>query len=204
MIQFFLKGGVFMYPILLCSILSLGFFIYKLITLKREKIIPSKLVAESVKLFKEKRYDEVYSLAIQNPSPLSKILIAIVKNIGQGKTHVKESVEEVGRMEVIELESYVDYIGTIAGVATLLGLLGTISGLIKIFSIIGVEPVVNPAKLAGGISEALNTTAFGLVVAIPSVIFHRYLESRVNKLVVEMESMAITLIDIAESKNYEL
>ncbi|MCX7990433.1 MAG: MotA/TolQ/ExbB proton channel family protein [Proteobacteria bacterium] len=204
MIQFFIKGGVFMYPILLCSVLSLGFFIYKLITLKREKVIPSKLVEESVKLFKEKRFDEVYSLATKNPSPLAKILMVIVKNIGQGKTHIKESVEEVGRMEVIELESYVDYIGTIAGVATLLGLLGTISGLIKIFSIIGVEPVVNPAKLAGGISEALNTTAFGLVVAIPSVIFHRYLDSKVNKLVAEMESMAVTLIDIAESGENEL
>lgn len=203
MIQFFLKGGIFMYPILLCSVLSLSFFIYKLLTLRREKVIPPKLVEESLRLFKDKKFDEVYSLAVQNPSPLSKILIAIVRNIGQGKTHIKESVEEVGRMEVIELESYVDYIGTIAGVATLLGLLGTISGLIKIFSIIGVEPVVNPAKLAGGISEALNTTAFGLVVAIPSVIFHRYLDSRVNKLVAEMENMAITLIDIAESKKNE-
>ncbi len=204
MIQFFLKGGVFMYPILLCSILSLGFFIYKLITLKREKIIPSPLVNEAVRLFREKRISEVYNLATKYPSPLSKILMVIVKNIGQGKTSIKESVEEVGRMEVIELESYVDYIGTIAGVATLLGLLGTISGLIKIFSVIGVEPVVNPAKLAGGISEALNTTAFGLVVAIPSVIFHRYLDSKVNKLVAEMENMAITLIDIAESSSDEL
>lgn len=204
MIQFFIKGGVFMYPILLCSILSLAFFIYKLITLKREKIIPSTLVTESIKLFRERRFDEVYSLAIKHPSPLAKILMVIVKNIGQGKTHIKESVEEAGRMEVIELESYVEYISTIAGVSTLLGLLGTISGLIKIFSIIGVEPVVNPAKLAVGISEALNTTAFGLVVAIPSVIFHRYLDSRVNKLVAEMESMAITLIDIAESGKDEL
>ncbi len=204
MIQFFMKGGVFMYPILLCSILSLGFFIYKLITLKREKIIPSPLVNEAVKLFKEKRISEVYSLATKYPSPLAKILMVIVKNMGQGKSSIKESVEEVGRMEVIELESYIDYINTIAGVSTLLGLLGTISGLIKIFSIIGVEPVVNPAKLAGGISEALNTTAFGLLVAIPSVIFHRYLDSRVNKLVAEMENMAITLIDIAESSSDEL
>lgn len=200
MVQFFIKGGIFMYPILLCSILSLGFFIYKLLTLKREKIIPSKLLEESIRLFKEKKYDDVYDLALKNPSPLSKILLTIVKNIGHGKTYIKESVEEVGRMEVIELESYVDYISTIAGVSTLLGLLGTISGLIKIFSIIGVEPVVNPAKLAGGISEALNTTAFGLMVAIPSVIFHRYLDSKVNKLVAEMENMAITLIDIAESE----
>ncbi len=203
MIQFFLKGGFFMYPILLCSILSLSFFIYKLITLKRERVIPSKLVEESIKLFKERRFNDVYNLATKNPTPFSKILMAIVRNIGQGKTQIKESVEEVGRMEVIELESYVDYIGTIAGVATLIGLLGTISGLIKIFSVIGVEPVVNPAKLAGGISEALNTTAFGLVVAIPSVIFHRYLDSRVNKLIAEMENIAITLIDIAESGDNE-
>lgn len=198
MIDFYLKGGIFMHPILLCSILSVTFFIYKTITLKREKIIPKKLVDEALSLFKERRFPDVYSLCAKYPTPMAKILMVVAKNVGKGKTSIKESVEEVGKLEVIELESYIDYIGTIAGISTLLGLLGTISGLIKIFSIIGVEPVVNPAKLAGGISEALNTTAFGLTVAIPSVIFHRYLDSKANKLVAEMENTAIMLIDIAE------
>jgi len=198
MIDFYLKGGVFMHPILLCSILSLAFFIYKAITLKQERNIPKALVDEATRLFKEKRHKEVFSLCAKYPSPMAKILMVVAKNAGKGKTSIKQSVEEVGKLEVIELESYIDYIGTIAGISTLLGLLGTISGLIKIFSIIGVEPVVNPAKLAGGISEALNTTAFGLTVAIPSVIFHRYLDTKANKLVAEMENTALMLIDIAE------
>lgn len=201
MIDFYVKGGIFMHPILLCSILSVTFFIYKVLMIRRERVIPTKLIEDAVNLFKEKRFNEVYSLCTKYPSPMAKILMVVAKNVGKGKTSIKESVEEVGRLEVIELESYIDYIGTIAGVSTLLGLLGTISGLIKIFSIIGVEPVVNPARLASGISEALNTTAFGLVVAIPSVIFHRYLDSKVNKLVAEMENTAIMLIDIAEGEN---
>lgn len=200
MIDFYLKGGIFMHPILLCSILSVTFFIYKMFTLKRERNIPTPLVTEATKLFKEKRYKEVFSLCAKYPSPMAKIFMVVAKNIGKGKTNIKQSVEEVGKLEVLELESYIDYIGTIAGVSTLLGLLGTISGLIKIFSIIGVEPVVNPAKLAGGISEALNTTAFGLVVAIPSVIFHRILDSKATKLVAEMENTAVTIIDIAEEE----
>lgn len=198
MIEFYLKGGIFMHPILLCSILSVTFFIYKAITLRRERIIPQKLVDDAVTLFKENRISDVFTLCAKYPSPMSKILMVVAKNKGKGKTSIKESVEEVGKLEVLEMESYIDYISTIAGISTLLGLLGTISGLIKIFSIIGVEPVVNPAKLAGGISEALNTTAFGLTVAIPSVIFHRYLDSKANKLVAEMENTAIMLIDLSE------
>lgn len=199
MIEFYVKGGIFMHPILLCSIFSLGFFIYKAITLKKGKIIPAPLMGAALSSFKERRFEEVLPLCAKYPSPMAKILMVVIKNIGKGKTHVKESVEEVGRLEVIELESYIDYIGTIGGVSTLLGLLGTISGLITIFSVIGAEAVVNPNKLAGGISEALNTTAFGLVVAIPSVIFHRYLDSKANKLVAEMENAALTLIDVSES-----
>ncbi len=198
MIEFYLKGGIFMHPILLCSILSVAFFIYKAIMLREQRNIPQQLFDEAVKLFREKRYKDVYSLCSKYPSPMAKILMVVAKNAGKGKTSVKESVEEIGRLEVLELESYIDYISTIAGISTLLGLLGTISGLIKIFSTIGVEPVVNPAKLAGGISEALNTTAFGLAVAIPSVIFHRYLDTKANKLVAEMENKALMIIDIAE------
>lgn len=200
MIDFYLKGGIFMHPILLCSILSLTFFVYKTITLKKERNIPSQLINEATKLFKEGRYQDVFSLCAKYPSPMAKILMVVAKNVGKGKANIKESVEEVGRLEVLELESYIDYISTIAGVSTLLGLLGTISGLIKIFSIIGVDPVVNPAKLAHGISEALNTTAFGLTVAIPSVVFHRYLDTKANKLVAEMENTALMIIDISEDK----
>lgn len=196
MIDFFLKGGIFMYPILLCSILSLWFFIYKLLILKTDKNIPPQLVNDAKKLLIEKKYDEIYKLCVKYPSPLAKILLVISKNHEKNRGHLKELVETAGKTEVLELEKYIEAIGTIAGISTLLGLLGTISGLISIFSTISLDPVVNPAKLAGGISEALNTTAFGLVVAIPSVAFNKFLESKVNKLVANLEHISSEFIDL--------
>ncbi len=196
MIDFFIKGGIFMYPILLCSILSLWFFIYKLLVLKKDRNIPPKLVNESKKLLLEGKLEELYKVSVKYPSPLAKILIVISKNYNRDKSSLKEAVEIAGKAEVLELEKFIDAIGTIAGISTLLGLLGTISGLISIFSTISLDPVVNPARLAGGISEALNTTAFGLVVAIPSVAFNKYLESRVNKIVTELEQVTAELIDL--------
>lgn len=196
MIEFFTKGGIFMYPILLCSLLSLWFFIYKLLVLKKDKNIPPNLVNEAKKFLIEGNFDELYKSCIKHPSPLAKILIVISKNYDKDKNSIKEAVEIVGKAEILELEKFIDAIGTIAGISTLLGLLGTISGLISIFSTISLDPVVNPARLAGGISEALNTTAFGLVVAIPSLAFNKYLESKVNKIVTELEQISAEFIDL--------
>lgn len=197
MINFFLKGGIFMYPILLCSILSVWFFIYKLLVLKKEKNIPSRLIEEASIYFKEKKFEEAYKVCMRYPSSLAKIIMLIAKNNDKDREYLKEVVEISGKAEVLELEKYIGAIGTIAGISTLLGLLGTISGLISIFSVISVDPVVNPAKLAGGISEALNTTAFGLVVAIPSVAFNKYLESKVAKMITILEETATMFIDLA-------
>jgi biopolymer transport protein ExbB len=200
MINFFIKGGIFMYPILLCSILSLWFFIYKLMVLKEDRNIPRQLVNEAKKYLIEKKFDDIYKLCVKYPSPLAKILIVISKNYDKDRTSLKELVEVVGKAEVLELERYIEAIGTIAGISTLLGLLGTISGLISIFSTISLDPVVNPAKLAGGISEALNTTAFGLVVAIPSLAFNKFLESKVSKLVTNLEMISSEFIDIVSGE----
>jgi len=200
MIDFFIKGGIFMYPILLCSILSLWFFIYKLMVLKEDRNIPRQLVNEAKKYLVEKKFDDIYKLCVKYPSPLAKILLVISKNYDKDRTSLKELVEVVGKAEVLELEKYIEAIGTIAGISTLLGLLGTISGLISIFSTISLDPVVNPAKLAGGISEALNTTAFGLVVAIPSLAFNKFLESKVSKLVTNLEMISSEFIDIVSGE----
>ncbi len=200
MIDFFVKGGIFMYPILLCSILSLWFFIYKLMVLKEDRNIPRQLVNEAKKYLIEKKYDDIYKLCVKYPSPLAKILLVISKNYYKDRASLKELVEVIGKAEVLELEKYIEAIGTIAGISTLLGLLGTISGLISIFSTISLDPVVNPAKLAGGISEALNTTAFGLVVAIPSLAFNKFLESKVSKLVTNLEMVSSEFIDIVSGE----
>ncbi|MCX7769566.1 MAG: MotA/TolQ/ExbB proton channel family protein [Proteobacteria bacterium] len=201
MIEFFTKGGIFMYPILICSIMSLWFFIYKLLILKKDKNIPPNLVNEAKRLIIEGKFEDIYKVCVKYPSPLAKILIVISKNLDKDRGTIKELVEIAGKTEVIELEKYIEAIGTIAGISTLLGLLGTISGLISIFSTISIDPVVNPARLAGGISEALNTTAFGLVVAIPSLAFNKYLESKVNKIVAELEQVSAEFIDLISKES---
>jgi biopolymer transport protein ExbB len=199
-IDFFRKGGLFMIPILVCSVVAVGFFIYKLMTLKREKIMPPNLVRDAKEIMTAQRYDEIGPLCARYPSPLAKILLVIVKNIGRDIKKIKESVEEVGKLEAIEMGRFIEALSTIAGLSTLLGLLGTVSGLIKIFSTIGIEQVVNPSSLATGISEALNNTAFGLIVAIPSVVFYRYLDSKYTLLSAELENAASNFVDLAPHK----
>src|SRR3989338_8064088 len=143
-VEFFVKGGIFMYPIALCSIISLGIFMERLWSVRRKKIIPNTFLEKGEAL--------------------------------------KGVMEEAGRKETVRLFKNVEALSTIASISTLLGLLGTISGMIKIFAVISQQTVVNPTTLAGGISEALNTTAYGLTVAIPTIIFYKYLYSKINVL----------------------
>jgi biopolymer transport protein ExbB len=109
---------------------------------------------------------------------------------------MKESIEEIGRHQVHDMERYLNTLGTIAAITPLLGLLGTVIGMIKVFSVITAQGVGNPTVLSGGISEALITTAAGLSVGIPSLMFHRYLRGRVEELVVSMEAEAIKLVEV--------
>jgi len=137
---------------------------------------------------------------------IANIFLEAIKNYGRERNHIKEVVEEVGRREIASLEKYISALATIANVSTLLGLLGTISGMIKIFSVIAIQPVVNPSSLAGGISEALYTTAFGLTVAIPTLVFHKFLSSKIDSITIEMEENSINLIKLLTTgrKEYEV
>lgn len=200
MLDFIIKGGVFIYPIIICSIISLTIFMEKIWSLKRNRVIPVTFLDTIERLLKKEDIAEALKLCGENSSSISRIFSAGIKNYGKRREIIKERIEEVGRREAVVLGRYVEALATIASVSTLLGLLGTIAGMIKIFSVISLQSVVNPSTLAGGISEALYTTAAGLTVAIPTLIFYRYLSSKSNSLIVEMEECSAQMVELIKEK----
>ncbi len=189
-----------MYPILLCSITALAIFIERLWNLRQAQVIPRDLVSNVEDLIRREKIHEAAMLCQNNRSSLAQIFLIGIKNFGRTREAIKEHLEEVGRQEVASLGRFVEGLGTIAGISTLLGLLGTISGMIKIFSEISNQAVVNPGSLAGGISEALITTYAGLSVAIPTIVMYKYLQSKSNALILEMERRSIRLVDLLKEK----
>jgi len=195
---FIQKGGVFMYPIILCSVVSLAIVFEKLWVLRKSRIMPDGLPESIEELIKEGRISEASALCYRENTAFSRIALKAIRNANQDRELLREVVEESGKLEVKEMEKYLEGMSTIASVSTLLGLLGTISGMIKIFSVISLEKVVNPANLAGGISEALYTTAAGLTVAIPTVVLYKYFYSRTRKFATEMEQGIFNIVKLLE------
>jgi biopolymer transport protein ExbB len=186
-VEFMRKGGFFMYPILLCSIVGLAIFLQKMWILRTKRINPQGFLNNLYKLISVGKIGEATELSVANDSPISRIAAAALMNSDKPKEELREEIEEAGRKEAQELERYIEGLGAISNVSTLLGLLGTISGMIKIFKVISEQPIVNPPSLAGGISEALYTTAFGLLVAIPAYIAYKYTLGKAGELTSIME-----------------
>ena len=201
MIDFFIKGGIFMYPILLCSITSLAIFIERLWNLRHSQVVPLDFVQDVEALIRRGNIPDAVMRCQHNRSSIARILLTGIKNFGKRREVIKEYLEEVGRRESSSLERFVEGLGTIAGVSTLLGLLGTMSGMIKMFSIISTQTVVNPASLAGGISEALITTYAGLTVAIPTIVMYKYLQSKTSALILEMEEHSLRLAELLKEES---
>jgi len=189
-----------MYPILLCSITAVAIFFERMWNLRRDYVVPRDFVEEIKALVSNRKIPEAKMRCQLNKSTIARILLVGIKNFGKRREIIKEYLEEIGRQESASLERFVEALGTIAGVSTLLGLLGTISGMITIFSVISSQAVVNPASLAGGISEALITTYAGLTVAIPSLVMYKYLQSKTNALILEMEQHSIHLVDLIKEE----
>ena len=196
MFEFLGKGGLFMVPILLCSITALAIFVERLFSLGRRRVVPAELVRRAEALIVDQDLAGAAELLRRSRTAIARVLTAGLRVSGQRRDIVKDHLEEAGRQEAAGLERFVDTLGTIAGVSTLLGLLGTISGMIEIFSVISTQSAVNPGTLAGGISEALITTLAGLSVAIPTIVMHRYLLNRVNALTLEMERLCTRFMDL--------
>jgi len=189
-----------MVPILLCSITALAIFLERVWQLRRTKVVPPDFIHEVEALIRRGNIPDALMLCQNNGSSIARIILIGLKNAGKRRESIKEYLEEVGRQESALLERFVEGLGTIAGVSTLLGLLGTISGMIKIFSVISTQNVVNPGLLAGGISEALITTYAGLTVAIPALVMYKYLQSKADALILEMEGHSIRLVELLKEK----
>jgi biopolymer transport protein ExbB len=170
-------------------------------SLQKRKIIPQQqMVAQIWQWAQESKLSGERIKELRDGSPLGRILAAGLMNANMTREVMKESIQDAGRHVVHELDRYLNTLGTIAVISPLLGLLGTVIGMIKVFSVITDVGVGNPGELAGGISQALITTAAGISVAIPSVIFHRYFRGKVNSLVVDMEQESLKLVDVLHSK----
>ena len=184
-----------MLPIIICSVLSLAISLERAVTLRASKVSPSELMSSVWLWIKSDQMTNERMSDIKNSSPLGAIIIAGLNSASLSRERMQESIEEAAATVVHELERYLTALGTIAAITPLLGLLGTVIGMIKVFTAIMLEGSGNAAVLAGGISEALITTAAGLFVAIPTLIFHRYFHRKVDSLVLEMEQQAVKLVD---------
>jgi len=196
MIDLMMAGGWIMIPILLCSVAALAICVERSWSLRRSRITPKHLVAQVWSWIKNNQLDKNRLKQLKESSPLGEILAAGLVNHAHGRETMKESIQEAGRHTVLQLEKYLNTLGTIAQITPLLGLLGTVIGMIKVFTVITVQGTGDASALAGGISQALITTAVGLAIAIPALVFYRFFERRVDELVTEMEQEALKMVEV--------
>ena len=196
MFELIRAGGFLMWPILACSIISMAIISERFCSWRETKIAPTNLVANVWQWHKSDQLDAVRIQALRTNSPLGMILAAGLLNRKHSREIMKESIEEVGRLVAHGLERFLNTLGTISSITPLLGLLGTVIGMIKVFTVITSHGIGDPSILSEGISEALLTTAAGLSVAIPSLMFYRYFRGKVDDLVVTMEQEALKMVEV--------
>lgn len=196
MFELIIAGGWVMIPILLCSVVGLAIVGERFWALRVSRVAPTHLLRHIWQLYQGGRLDAREIQSIRDGSPLGRVLAAGLANLRHDRAVMKESIEDAGRQVVLELERYLNTLGTIAAASPLLGLLGTVLGMINVFNSITTQGVGDAGALAGGISEALITTAAGLFVAIPALMFYRYFRGKVEVLVLRMEEEALKLVEV--------
>ncbi len=187
------------WPLLAASILSVALIIERLGALRRAKIVPPGLLQRVVSEFKQGGATDEMLKRLDAHSPLGQVFAAGLRNVRMSREVMKESIEEAGRGAAHELERFLTALGTIASISPLMGLFGTVVGMIEIFG----SPTAsgnNPQALAHGISVALYNTGFGLIIAIPSMIFYRHFRAQVDSLIVEMEQQAVKLVELVHGE----
>ena len=183
------------WPLLFASIVAVALIIERLITLRRSKILPDGLLEKVVVELRQGGATPEMINRVAISSPLGRVFAAGLRNVRSTREVMKESIEETGRAVTHDLERFLTTLGTIASISPLMGLFGTIVGMIEIFGS-QAPGGSNPQQLAQGISIALYNTGFGLVIAIPSMIFWRHFRATVDSLIVEMEQQAIRLVEM--------
>ncbi|MFT5136715.1 MAG: biopolymer transport protein ExbB [Arenicella sp.] len=201
MFELFRAGGPLMWIILLCSVIALTIIFERILALRKAKVVPENFGAQVIDMLNSNKVTAERIAVIRKHSPVGSVLAAGLSNISHGKEDIKEALEEAGKLAVHNLGRYLNTLGTIASITPLIGLLGTVIGMIKVFTAITAVGVGDPTVLSGGISEALITTAAGLSVGIPCLMFYRYFRSRINELTVILEENALALVDAYKNKN---
>lgn len=195
MLQIFHQGGPLMYPIVFCSVLALAIFLERLWTFTRFRRGSAELVREVSSLVADGRHAEAVAACQRADRPVGRVLLAALWAPRGSRDQIKIVTEEAGRREMAPLERYLGLLGTIATISPLLGLLGTVLGMINAFNVIAAQGVGTPATLGGGISQALITTAAGLSVAIPTILLHKYLSGRLDRLALQIEGWSLQIVD---------
>ncbi|PXX48003.1 MULTISPECIES: MotA/TolQ/ExbB proton channel family protein [Aquitalea] len=184
------------WTIILASVISLAIIFERLFSLRASLIVPDGLLAQTVTEYRRVGASADLLQLLNNHSPLGKLFAAGLRNVSVSREVMKDAIEDEGRVVAHQLERFLNTLGTIAAMAPLLGLLGTVIGMIEIFGSQAPGGSTNPQQLAHGISIALYNTAFGLIVAIPSMMFYRHFRARVDGLLVEMEAQAVKLVEV--------
>lgn len=197
--ELIVRGGPIMIALLFCSAVSLAIIVERLIFLRHERIIRLEMLMEIEIAIKKNDFTSAIDWSKKVNAPMLKIAEVALINADKPKEDLKAAIEESGRMETTVLEKYLTILQTIAVISPLLGLLGTVTGMIKVFKTIVTEGTGNAAVLAGGISEALLTTAAGLSIAIPTIVFYNLFNKKVENLIVEMEHHSIILHELLSS-----
>jgi len=187
------------WPLLLCSVIALAIIGERMWSLRESAVMPRNLLSQVVQEQRQNGVTPAMIDRLASESPLGQIFAAGLRNVKSDMTIMKEAIEEAGRAVALELERFLTSLGTIAAISPLLGLFGTVIGMIEIFGS-QTPQGGNPLVLAHGISIALYNTAFGLVVAVPSMIFYRYLRAKVDALLIDMELQAIKLVELVHGE----
>lgn len=202
--EIFLKGGIIMWAILATSIVGLAVVIDRFIVLRKAKINVPAFMVRIRGFIKKKDIAGAISYCMQEQSPVANIVRKGLKKYRYGQSRVKDAIENAGSQEINKLEKGLPVLASVAGIAPLLGFLGTVTGMIQAFMTIeDLAGAANPSDLAGGIWEALITTAFGLIVGIPALALYNYFLTFVKKLVSEMETVANDVIDVIQEGSKE-
>ena len=188
------------WPIILCSIVAVGIIGERFWSLRNEIVAPRDLLPQVVQEYRQKGVSPEMLDRLAQASLMGRIFVAALRNVGSTREIMRESIEEAGRAAAHDLGRFLTTLGTIATMSPLLGLLGTIIGMIEIFGVQGPTGMANPGQLAHGISIALYNAAFGIIVAVSSLVFYRHFRARVDSLVVEMEIQAIKLVEIIQGE----
>ena len=195
MFSIILAAGWPIWPLLFASIIAVALIIERLVALRRSKVLPGGLLQRVLAEYRQSGVNDAMLANLEAQSPLGRVLAAGMRNVGSSREIMRESIEEAGSLVAHELERYLTTLGTIASISPLMGLFGTVVGMIEIFG--SQSPTgSNPMQLAHGISVALYNTGFGLIIAIPGMIFWRHFRALVNGFVLEMQQQAVRLVEV--------